>query len=476
LRLRSRLVLTFAYILLTVIVAFTIPLAVNLSRRAETELSTDTLVTAQTLAAYIGAENIGDPAALQRIASGAPPEIERVVILDRRGIVLYDSSGKDVGKDYANGKRPEVTSALAGTPYAYVRYSSDVGHDIMVAGAPIIDERLVGAIRLTRNAADLRAAERRTFAGLVVIGAAALFAGILIAFGLAGSLARPIQRLAGTARRLGRGDLSARAGDVQGAAEVQDLAGSFDEMADRLERTVIAQREFVANASHQLRTPLTGMKLRLESATDAPLDPDVRRQLEAAERELDRLSEIVNRLLAMAREIEEGAPTHVDLADAAERAVARWADRAGRAGASIQVETGSALAQANPTDVDQMLDNVIDNAISYAPGPIEIRTGSGDGRAWISVLDHGPGIPPAERERVLERFYRGRTGGAAGSGLGLAIARDLAAKWGGDVVVGAPLTGEGTLVQIRLVPVVRDRAAPEDTSGEAAAGEALTAP
>jgi two-component system, OmpR family, sensor kinase len=473
-RLRSRLVLTFSYILLTVIVAFTIPLAVNLSRRAETELSTDTLVTAQTLAAYIGAENIGDPAALRRIASGAPSEIERVVIMDRHGIVVYDSAGTAVGADFANGDRPEVVTALAGTPTASVRYSRDAGNrDLMLAAAPIIDERIVGAIRLTRDAADLRAAERRTFVGLIVIGASALLAGILIAFGLAGSLARPIQRLAGTARRLGRGDLSARAGDVEGAAEVQDLAGSFDEMADRLERTVIAQREFVANASHQLRTPLTGMKLRLESATDAPLDPDVRRQLEAAEKELDRLSDIVNSLLAMAREIEEGAPTHVDLADAAARAVARWADRAHRADASIDADARRLLAQANPTDVDQMLDNALDNAIAYAPGPIEIRTGSGDGRVWISVRDHGPGIPPAEREHVLERFYRGRTGGAAGSGLGLAIARDLAAKWGGDVVVGAPTTGDGTLVEIRLLPVGRDLAKVVD-AGEAASGEALT--
>jgi two-component system, OmpR family, sensor kinase len=130
------------------------------------------------------------------------------------------------------------------------------------------------------------------------------------------------------------------------------------------------------------------------------------------------------------------------------------------------------LAQANPTDLDQMLDNVIDNAIAYAPGPIEIGTRSGDGRVWIWVLDHGPGIPQQERERVLERFYRGATG-PSGSGLGLAIARDLATKWGGDVVVGAPPAGGGALVEIRLVPADRGAAARTGT-GEVAPGGALT--
>ncbi len=457
--LRSRLVLAFAYILLAVIVALTVPLAINLSRRAEAELKTDTLQTAQTLAAYIGSENINRPAQLERILQAKPSEIQRIVVMDVNGIVTYDSEGEAVGEQFNNGHRPEVAAALSGQPFAEVRYSQTLGHNIMVAASPIIDEKLQGAIRLTRDFADVDAAIRKTVLGLAVIGIAGLGAGILIAFGLAGSLAQPIQRLARTARRLGGGDLGARAGDVEGAAEVKELAHSFDEMAGRVERTVQAQREFVANASHQLRTPLTGMKLRLESAiAEAPND-DVRRQLEAADKEVDRLSEIVDRLLVMAHEIEQGVPTHVDLGDAVRRAVERWHDRAEQMDSRLHVSGQPSIAQGNPTDVDQILDNLIDNAIAYAPGTIDVTTGLDDGRAWFAVRDHGPGIAPGEQDRVVERFYRGRSAPAGGSGLGLAIARELAEKWGGSLTV-ADADGGGAEIRVRF-RVVRTAAAAE---------------
>jgi signal transduction histidine kinase len=285
--------------------------------------------------------------------------------------------------------------------------------------------------------------------GLTAIGLGALEAGVLIAFGLAGSLSQPIQKLAGTARTLGSGDLSARAGAVTGAAEVQELAGSFDEMADRLERTVHAQREFIANASHQLRTPLTGMKLRLENALAAAPEGDLRHQLEAADREVDRLSEIVDRLLVMSREIEQGVPTQVDLGEAVRRAVERWHERAERRDASLISSGQDVVAQANPTDVDQIVDNLLDNALAYAPGTIEVETGRTDGHVWLAVRDHGPGIPVDERDRVLERFSRGRDAPPGGSGLGLAIARGLAEKWGGALDVSdAP--GGGTQVLARF--------------------------
>ena len=205
----------------------------------------------------------------------------------------------------------------------------------------------------------------------------------------------------------------------------------------------------MANASHQLRTPLTGMKLRLESAiAEAPTD-EMRHQLEAAEREVDRLSEIVDRLLVMAREIERGAPTRVDLGDTAHRAVERWQDRADRLEGSITSSGTKAGAQANPTDVEQILDNLLDNALAYAPGPIEITTGTSDRHSWLSVRDHGPGIPAEDRPRVVERFFRGRGAPTGGSGLGLAIARELAEKWGGDLTL-SDAEGGGTLVTVRF--------------------------
>jgi signal transduction histidine kinase len=446
-KLRTRLVLAIAYILLAVIVALTVPLAVNLADRSEAEVTTDTLLTAQTVAAYIGRENLNDEERVREILAGVGPAIERVVITDLTGEVIYDSTGEDVGQVFATDRRPEIVAALRGIPNAEVRYSETEGRNLLVAAAPIIDEGIVGSVRLSRDLSEVDAAKRRSVIGLIVIGAGAVLAGVLIAFGLAGSLSRPIRSLAGAAHALGGGELAARAGEVGGAAEFRELAASFDEMAARLERTVQAQREFVANASHQLRTPLTGMKLRLEGAiADAPSD-EVRRQLQAAEREVDRLSEIVDRLLVMAREIEQGVPTRVDLGDAAHRAVERWHDRATQLDSQLSATGPGVTAQANPTDVDQILDNLLDNALAYAPGPVEIRTGSSDAHSWLSVRDHGAGIPEHERSRVTERFYRGRGTPAGGSGLGLAIARELAEKWGGELRL-SDADGGGTQVEV----------------------------
>jgi signal transduction histidine kinase len=326
----------------------------------------------------------------------------------------------------------------------------DLGHDIMATAVPIQDgQRLLGAIRITRSVQQVNDNIRNVTLGLAAIGIAALVAGMLLAFGLAGSLSRPLTRLAAAARRLGEGDLSTRAGDVGGASEVEELGHSFDEMADRLERSVQAQREFVANASHQLRTPLTAMKLRLEGAiADAPND-ELRSQIEAADREVDRLSGIVDRLLVMAREIEEGRSAHVDLREAADRAVARWNERAGARDSTVVVRGDGGSARVDPTDLDQILDNLLDNATAYAPGEVTLESGGSNGRVFVAVQDRGPGIAADDLARVTERFYRGRGTPSGGSGLGLAIARQLAEKWAGSLTVES-VGGEGTRVEVRL--------------------------
>jgi signal transduction histidine kinase len=465
-KLRTRLILAFTYILATIIVALTIPLAVNLSARAEAEFETDTLIVAQTLAAQIRGEHLtgGDTPSVRGTINAALTEelrdtIERIVVVSAPdGAVVWDSDAEEpIGSVFANPQRPEVVAALdpAIGASAEVRFSEEEGRDIMVAAAPVIDDGITGAVRLTRRTDDVRESVRGTVIGIVVIGAAGLLAGIVIAFGLAGSLARPIQTLAAAAVRFGRGDLRARVGDqARGPREIEDLAGSFDEMADRVERTVRAQREFVANASHQLRTPLTGMKLQLENALTETTDPELRTRIEAAEHEVDRLAAIVDRLLATSRQIEEGAEAHADLADVVRRAVDRWHERAERAGTPVgapttPTTTPTAIVLADPTDVDQILDNLIENALAHGSGPVEVTVGSDTEESWVSVRDHGPGIPADERAKVTERFFRGQGSSSKGSGLGLAIAQELADRWGGSLRIDVP-DGGGTCVAVRF--------------------------
>jgi two-component system, OmpR family, sensor kinase len=424
------------------------------------ELKTQVLVSVQTMAASIGRENLVAGPALDKLVKAYAAQVGgRVIVMNANGVVLADSAGTDVGQNYNDGQRPEIAAALGtplpdGTPQAphansLIRFSTQINADLMAAAAPIYDEGVAGAVRVTKDVRSVTDAVRAVTVGLGVVGAGALIAGLLIAYAIAGSLARPLTRLAAAAKRLGEGDLSSRVGEVGGASEIEELGYSFDEMADRLERAVRAQREFVANASHQLRTPLTGMKLRLESAAAQTGDADLKRQLTAADREVDRLSEIVNRLLVMASQIERGEPTHVDLGDSVSRAVARWRERATSSGVIMTSTGAGGAAMAHPADLDQILDNLIDNAIAYAPGPIELETGRVDSAVFVAVRDHGEGIAPHERAHVTERFYRGSKTPSGGSGLGLAIARDLAEKWGGSLTVQTA-EGGGTRIDVRL--------------------------
>lgn len=454
------------------IVALTIPLAINLGARAKSELESQALLSAQTIAAGIGKEGLVAGPALDRQVKAYAAQVDgRLIVMDRSGEVLSDSDVYGTGDNYANCLRPEVLAALglvctadrtivrtAPTANTIVRYSKDESADLLLAAAPILDEGIVaGAVRITKNIREVTDAVRNVRIGIVVIGLVGLLAGMLIAFALANSLASPLSRLAAAARRIGGGDLSARVGDVGGAREIHDLGESFDEMADRVERTMRAQREFVANASHQLRTPLTGMKLRLESATQAAEDPELRRQLEAADAEVDRLAETVDRMLVMANRIERGDAVAVDLRETAQRAAQRWQTRAEHLGTEVRApDARGAAALSNDVDLDQIVDNLIDNGLSHGRGPIDIETGRRGDRAFLAVSDHGTGIAETERHKVTERFYRGgRTPG--GSGLGLAIARDLAEKWGGSLSVGSSPDGGARIeLLLRAVDAVGD--------------------
>ncbi|HXJ66314.1 MAG TPA: HAMP domain-containing sensor histidine kinase [Actinomycetota bacterium] len=480
-RVRGRLMLAFGYLLLVVIVALEVPLAVNLRNRSLAEQrAQETTLAVATAAQAKSLLSKADRDALQRqVRAQAVANRSRVIVVDSHGELIADSSGPDLlGEDYATVDRPEILGALRDGQVSFrIGFSDTLKQQIQAVAAPVtaVDRTTgepvtVGAVRVTQTTDQISESVRRSVVGLVAIGVGVLAAGLLVAFVLAGSVSRPLRRLAGTAAELGDGRLDARAGDVRGPREVEEVAGSFDEMAARLEATVRAQREFTANASHQLRTPLTGLKLRLETAIEeAPADAaDLRRQLEAADREADRLAAIVERLLVLARRVEDGeALTVVDLSAAAQVACERFRGKAG--GREMEVRSPgfgpAALALADRGDVDQMLDALLDNALAYAPGRVVIETARSDGQAVMAVEDEGPGIPDDEVERVSERFFRGRNAPEGGSGLGLAIVRDLAERAGGEmVVVGG--RERGARIEVRLpgargTPDEARRTAPE---------------
>jgi len=455
-KVRTSLVAAFGYVSLTIIVALTIPLAISLDRRARAEVERENLIRAGTFAQDVGAENLAPDRSrtLRELVRQAAPQVDgRVIVLDASGRLIADSQGPANGEVYATPERPEIVAALQDRPTSVVRFSQDLGVDIMATAVPIVDESqtgttaVVGAVRITRSMDQVDATVHRVTLGVVAIGVAGLVAGLILAVALSGSLARPLRRLADAAKRFGSGDLSVRAGDIRGPDEVQQLATSFDRMAEQVEGTVRTQREFVGNASHQLRTPLAGMKLRLESAIADTDDDEVRTELVAAESEVDRLSAIVDRLLATAARSEVGSSDVVNLRAIAEDAVGRWQAQARKVTTELTVEGPPAHALAHRGSVEQILDNLLDNALAYAPGPVRVTTTARDGHAILEVRDHGSGIVPDELDHVTERFYRGSGARAGGSGLGLAIVQELAERDGGSIRISRAPEG-GTIVEV----------------------------
>jgi signal transduction histidine kinase len=255
---------------------------------------------------------------------------------------------------------------------------------------------------------------------------------------IARQLARPVARLDSAVRRISAGDLGARA-LVEGSSEQRSLAESFNQMAERLSDALSAQRRFVADASHQLRTPLTGLRLRIEEAQAVGVSPAAEAELDAGLREVDRLSQMVDELLVLSRAGERGsaAAEVIPLAGAADRALERWRPTAEEHGIVLErlPDKTPAAIQCYPPDLDRALDSLVENAIHYSGlgGEVQLAVSRGS----IDVLDRGHGLAPGEEDAVFERFHRGQAGrtGRPGTGLGLAIARELARRWGGDAAL-----------------------------------------
>jgi two-component system, OmpR family, sensor kinase len=433
--LRLRLVAAVGYILLLIIVALEVPLALNLARRVDAEVKNDAASQAFVVAA--GASGRMDsPRDLQRLARQAGNDLgARVIIVGPRAGLRADSTGTQLlGTSYAS--RPEVQAALEGTRSQGERHSDELNEDLLYTAVPVTNPagQTVGAVRVTQSVDAVNERVRNSVLALVGIGALALLLGLALAWLLAETISRPMRRLADTARTVEAGDLGARA-EVEGPTEQQEVAHAFNDMTERLSVVLAAQREFVANASHQLRTPLTGLRLRLESAAMKADTDELEQELTAAEREVERLSRLLTALLTLAREGQAPQPGRsVSLDEAAAAAHARWADRAAADGSGMALEGADQVAAcASDEDVAIVFDNLIENALHYAPAaPITLRWGETGNEVWLAVEDEGPGIAPGEEDTIFERFARGSAGSSSsGTGLGLAIVQMLARRWRG---------------------------------------------
>jgi two-component system, OmpR family, sensor kinase len=455
--LRTTIVAAIAYVLVLAIVVLEVPLVINLSRRVDAEVKAEAAGQAQIVAATAGDLAGEPPKRVQPLVETAARQLGgRVIVLDRRGRVVVDSAGPGLrGVSYAD--RPEVETALGptGRTAQGERHSESLGDDLLFTAVPVLAAgRPAGAVRVTQSVTAVNAEVRSDAIGLIGVGVAALMLGLGVAWVLAGFLARPPRSLAEAARRVAAGDLEARAPE-SGPREQREVAHAFNDMTARLASALRAQRDFVANASHQLRTPLTGLRLRLEAAADGTRDRAIVADLRAAEDEVVRLSRLIDNLLQLAREGQEGADARpVAMAAAIRAAAGRWeAEASARRQRLSVVDRGDERALASPEDLEIVLDNLLENAIKYSPpgSTVTIESDRPEaGRVLLAVSDEGPGLGPGEERAALERFRRGSAAARTpGTGLGLAIVEVLVRRWRGSIELGNRPRG-GLRAEVRL--------------------------
>lgn len=348
-------------------------------------------------------------------------------------------SGKPVYYDDAFRENPIRATALS----------------VPVIGLPADQDHIVVVVAETLN-------KRRTLANEILLGMLLPelllvgLIGLLIWHGVARGL-RPLVDLQAEISNRSHRDLSPL--PVQNApGEVRSLVGSMNLLLSRLSDALAAQQRFIADAAHQLRTPLAGLRTQTELALRQDDAEEVRRTLRQIDTATARTTHMVNQLLSLAR-AEPGAnrlftPQPLDLGALARLTTMEWVPRAIERNIDLGFEAGTAPAiiEGDAILLKELLGNLLDNAIRYtsAGGQVTVEVTATPDACVLSVEDNGPGIPAGERERVFERFHRLLGNGADGCGLGLAIVREIALGHGATIDLTDGDSGKGTRITLEF--------------------------
>jgi two-component system, OmpR family, sensor histidine kinase TctE len=237
--------------------------------------------------------------------------------------------------------------------------------------------------------------------------------------------------------------------------EIAPVVVTLNRLFAALRAGTQSQQQFIANTAHQLRTPITGMQAQLEVLAAEPAAQPIRERVRTLQEAIKQLAHTSNQLLALARADPSAnfvAKTQVvDLGALAGEITARYVDRALMANIDLGVETASVSIGADPSLIDDLLSNLLDNALKYTPagGRVTVSVAAPNYKALIAVEDSGPGIPEDERQRVRQRFYRSPNSPGHGSGLGLAIVDEIAKLYGATLSIGSP-AGGGTRITVQF--------------------------
>lgn len=454
-----RLLASYLTITAIVLVLLMVPLGVFYSQRERERLASDVEHDANVIASLYE-DNLEGRTSLDPVPADTYEDRTgaRVVVVDSAGISRVDT-GDVVERDFST--RPEIVTALDGVGTSGTRRSDTLDTDLLFVAVPVASGGTVhGAIRVTLDTGDVNERIRNFWLSLGAIAAVVMTAVALIGWVIARSVTRPLRQLTASAARFAGGDLSVTEHAPEGPPEIRALDETMSMMARRLEAVLRDQRRFVADASHQLRTPLTALRLRLENLqsnladAEGPFDQEAAVDtLERAIGETERLTELVSSLLQLARADDHPVTDIADLGVLVRDRVDTWTAIADERGAVLRQDSTDepTMVRCVPGAIDQILDNLLDNALAVTPsgGGVEVEIAvRHDGFVELRVVDHGPGLVDGAKVDAMRRFWRGDTT-RPGTGLGLAIVDTLATSSGGRVTI-VDTVGGGLTVTVEL--------------------------
>lgn len=380
----------------------------------------------------------------------------QAAVLDTGGVVKAESLTPIDRSD--SGVRSAIQSALAGvSPQSRPTLVPWQGAPLVVAEPVLFDGELIGAAVTVSSTADARGVVLGWWGALAGGAIVAIALAVLAALPVVRWVLRPVRRLDDATAVLGTAVVNGEAVDPidvrGGPPELRQLSKSFDRLAAKVSDTLAAQRAFVADASHQLRNPLTALRLRLGNLS-GHITVEAEEHQAAAIAEADRLARILDELLAMAR-AESGTvePVEVDVDQVVKARVATWQTVATyRCVSLVLAGEHGGRAMVPPRGLEAILDALLENALKFTGEGtlVEVEVRRADGRVSVSVRDHGPGLQPDELARATDRFWRSREHqNVHGTGLGLAIVQRIVDRVHGTVTVSLP-DGGGLLVRIEL--------------------------
>jgi two-component system heavy metal sensor histidine kinase CusS len=389
-----------------------------------------------------------------RVTSRAGPAADDIGRLKKYAVIYDDTGGVlDITSTFASGAPTyAAVSHAPGSAFDFW-YGADHLRGVFVA----IPGHEHATLLLAAPRSDLE--KDNAFLRQVMLVAALLSIGftLLVTWRVVRQLTRGHEAIASAARKVADGDLAARVALGSGDDEVIQLARDVDEMVRRLEILVEGQQRFIAHAAHELRSPLTSLYGELQLALRKSRSADeYRAAIEEALDSARRLKALAEDLLALARIGAEREPSRIPVAlDEVAKAAVSWVSReATRRHVELAIDSDGSSVLGHAIDLERLLRNLLDNAVRHSPegSQVRIEARSEGDFVHISVLDEGPGVPPEERDRVFDPFFRAASERRRddGSGLGLAIVREIARVHGGDVSVEQGPAGKGALFRASL--------------------------